>query len=1550
MTKKTKKIILITACVLVLAIAAAIIISSFVGFQPKGVNLIKNGGFDDVQDGLPAEWYAESYTSGADFSVVSGGYDGNSAKIVSNNYNDARFVQKVSVNPNAIYRLSAWVKTEDVQVKSGVDENKGCANVSVMEMFYISQTLSGDSEWTRIDFYGQTGAGQKSILVAMRLGFYSGDTMGTAYFDNVELVQVDSVPAGIVPVSWVSTMGGGDTRPAGDVQAIEGKSMGLGLLFIFVVILVFTFGYRANNNLFRDKWWIFMIIFVGLLVRLYKASTVRGFYTDINCFSSWAGTMAQDPLNFYNNPNCDYPPLYMMLLGIVGTLSRWLNLPLGTLDSPLGLVLLKIIPIACDLLLGWFIYRVASKKLGVRAGTCLAAVYIFNPVTIINSASWGQVDSVLILFMVLAIYCFIKRKYALGVFSYLAGLLIKPQALIFAPIMLFGAIKGMIECGQDLRKPEKKDIARKRVLAFTGSMLGSVAIFFGLSWLFMPDGANILWLFEHYFNTMGQYPWGTLSAFDFFGLIGGQWVAVSEGEFLGMSYEVLNVIMTALAIAIPAFLYWIKRVRAKNGKIIYKIEPKNRTMFLAAAVIAAGVATLPAMVHERYMFPALALILMAFVVYKDRRLIYAYAGLSGIHYINVGLVLYAYGGKAYTGNEAQSYMTADNPFMIIGSLLICLLFIYLVYVAFSIRNGHIKEFEPIAAGAGDEAFSPITLRDESLKNELFEKELILHAAGSNAAGEEDAVMDESALADAVQNQKSLIGPSCGEEEIENKQGQSSQEMSGPENAEEAAGDAGNTAEKNSLEGTEGTLAMDGMENAQNIGEGTLKDNGGIHPGPEESALSETQEGVSETDAAVQEEPGAVQADEKTAQADNCGEESGEQEKSASDAPAAPDGTPLVRTAENLSELKVICTLESKRRHDFNKAHKKRLLDLKDILIMAVVTIIYSVVAFINLGSTEYTPSSYWETQTPNEEAVIDFGGIYDIERIYLNLNVQEVATDYSMRLYYSEDGTNWQTLDTLTFNSFKLFVWNQTGELNGDNTVNVRARYFRIVSDSLNKGMRVNEIVFYQDAQEDILVPIQSVDGASGEHGAACLTDEQDTAAVRTYMSCMYFDEIYHARTAYENINSWNVYEWTHPPLGKVIMSLGIRAFGMNPFGWRFCGTVAGILMLPAMYIFGKLLFKKRVWASALMLLMTLDGMHYVQTRIATIDSYSVLFIILMFLCMYKYYTMSFYEDKLWKTFIPLGLSGIFFGLGAATKWICLYAGVGLAVIFFISLGRRIMEYMRALDAVKHPEKYSQAELKYLRHISDSCLRNVILTLLFCVLFFVIIPGIIYCLSYIPYFDTPENLGKKWYDIIWQNQEAMFNYHSGLSDSHSFRSPWYEWPVMARPMWFYDGVDTAPAGMMECISCCGNPLIWWAGLVCTVISIAILVKKALRRYKVTSPQMLLRRNREVQMLLFITLGLAANYLAWVFVPRSTFIYHYFASLPFIMMFTVYVFKKLYESASGRHKKQVAAGIIAFFAFALVLFAMFYPIYTGTMVSRWYVDNFLVWLPSWTFHG
>ena len=60
-------------------------------------------------------------------------------------------------------------------------------------------------------------------------------------------------------------------------------------------------------------------------------------------------------------------------------------------------------------------------------------------------------------------------------------------------------------------------------------------------------------------------------------------------------------------------------------------------------------------------------------------------------------------------------------------------------------------------------------------------------------------------------------------------------------------------------------------------------------------------------------------------------------------------------------------------------------------------------------------------------------------------------------------------------------------------------------------------------------------------------------------MNSTYFDEIYHARTAYEHIHGIRPYENTHPPLGKILIGIRIRLFGMTPFGWRFIGTLLGV-------------------------------------------------------------------------------------------------------------------------------------------------------------------------------------------------------------------------------------------------------------------------------------------------------------------------------------------------------------------------------------------------------
>jgi dolichyl-phosphate-mannose--protein O-mannosyl transferase len=52
----------------------------------------------------------------------------------------------------------------------------------------------------------------------------------------------------------------------------------------------------------------------------------------------------------------------------------------------------------------------------------------------------------------------------------------------------------------------------------------------------------------------------------------------------------------------------------------------------------------------------------------------------------------------------------------------------------------------------------------------------------------------------------------------------------------------------------------------------------------------------------------------------------------------------------------------------------------------------------------------------------------------------------------------------------------------------------------------------------------------------------------------------------------------------------------------------------------------------------------------------------------------------------------------------------------------------------------------------------------------------------------------------------MFNYHSKLVDSHPYASPWYEWPLIIRPMWYNKAIMTV---WIATINAMGNPAVWW---------------------------------------------------------------------------------------------------------------------------------------------
>jgi hypothetical protein len=122
-----------------------------------------------------------------------------------------------------------------------------------------------------------------------------------------------------------------------------------------------------------------------------------------------------------------------------------------------------------------------------------------------------------------------------------------------------------------------------------------------------------------------------------------------------------------------------------------------------------------------------------------------------------------------------------------------------------------------------------------------------------------------------------------------------------------------------------------------------------------------------------------------------------------------------------------------------------------------------------------------------------------------------------------------------------------------------------------------------------------------------------------------YFDEIYFARSAGEYLRGVPQFEWTHPPLTKLIIALSMTLFGGWPRGdiaegWRFLNILIGALEVGVVYAFAKRLTASSLYASLAALCIALDGFHFVESRISTGEiTISALIAILLY-AFYRYW------------------------------------------------------------------------------------------------------------------------------------------------------------------------------------------------------------------------------------------------------------------------------------------------------------------------------------------
>lgn len=269
-----------------------------------------------------------------------------------------------------------------------------------------------------------------------------------------------------------------------------------------------------------------------------------------------------------------------------------------------------------------------------------------------------------------------------------------------------------------------------------------------------------------------------------------------------------------------------------------------------------------------------------------------------------------------------------------------------------------------------------------------------------------------------------------------------------------------------------------------------------------------------------------------------------------------------------------------------------------------------------------------------------------------------------------------------------------------------------------------------------------------------------------------YFDEVYHAFTAGLVLNGdpkawewWNphpegfAYEWTHPPIAKLGMVMGMTLFGENAFGWRIVQAILGVGSVFLVYKIASFIFKDKLIGIISSAIFSLDGLALVMSRIGMNDSYLLFFVLLSI--------YLFLKDRNF-------FSSIAFGLAIASKWSAIYS----LPIFFVS------------------------HFLFKKKLKASYLS------------FLMIPVAIYIASYGVMFST----GHTWENFI-EVQKQMWWYHTNLKAEHPYTSPAWSWPVLLRPIYLYNGPETN--GFVSRIYAFGNPAVFWLGLFSVILGFFI---------------------------------------------------------------------------------------------------------------------------------
>jgi len=338
---------------------------------------------------------------------------------------------------------------------------------------------------------------------------------------------------------------------------------------------------------------LLILLAIGMIMRL-NDLTHAGYLGDMVSFNMpWALSIQQFGLFriYAVSPETNYPPIYLFILGIASTIVA----PLKDNSISLGFVVLtKLFSVIAELAIIGIVYRWLSPS--TRLKWIIPLVLALSPGLIATTAFWGQTDSILTLFLVLSIIALNRNQSRMSWVWFAVAMLMKFQAVVLLPML---GILSLRRFG-----------IRATII---GILLAGVIIAIVLTPFTISSGLeNTLNPFS---GATDHYPIVTFNAFNlWYVVIPPLWkilpakltdIPVDTNVLIGsLSIRQISLLMFGSYVLLVVIMMWRQ----------YSAQRE----FLWATALYIGFFMLPTQMHERYLYPAATLSIIA--IAQERRM------------------------------------------------------------------------------------------------------------------------------------------------------------------------------------------------------------------------------------------------------------------------------------------------------------------------------------------------------------------------------------------------------------------------------------------------------------------------------------------------------------------------------------------------------------------------------------------------------------------------------------------------------------------------------------------------------------------------------------------------------------------------------------------------------------------------------------------------------------------------------------------------------------------------------------------------------------------